>query len=160
MTLELTPIAFVRKSRAEVSDDFWGDTTATIELADGIPASSLDGIDEFSHAEILFVFDRLPPGEIVAGARRPRGNAAWPVVGIFAQRAKARPNRLGATIVRILRRDGARLDVAELDAVDGTPVVDIKPVFSEFLPRDPVRQPAWTREMMRDYWARDPRRRQ
>jgi tRNA-Thr(GGU) m(6)t(6)A37 methyltransferase TsaA len=158
MTIELSPIAFVRKSRDEVRDDFWGGTRATIELADGIPPSSLDGLEEFSHAEILFVFDRLAPETIVTGARHPRGNPAWPMVGIFAQRAKARPNRLGATIVRILGRDGTRLDVAELDAVDGTPVVDIKPVFSEFLPREPVRQPAWSRDIMRDYWTADPGR--
>ncbi len=153
MTFQVTPIGYVRGARDEVRDDFWGASRATIELAPGVPASSLDGIEEFSHAEVLFVFDRLSEDDLVRGARRPRGNPAWPLVGVFAQRAKARPNRLGATIVRILGRNGARLDVAELDAVEGTPVVDIKPVFSEFLPREPVRQPEWTREMMRDYWS-------
>ena len=76
-----------------------------------------------------------------------------PAVGIFAQRAKARPNRIGATIVRILGRDGGRLRVEGLDAIDGTPVLDIKPVLAEFLPSGPVRQPEWTRELMRDYWT-------
>ena len=86
-------------------------------------------------------------------SRHPRGNPAWPSVGIFAQRAKARPNRIGATIVRILGKDGGRLRVEGLDAIDGTPVLDIKPVLSEFLPSGPVRQPEWTRELMRDYWT-------
>jgi tRNA (Thr-GGU) A37 N-methylase len=73
-------------------------------------------------------------------------------VGIFAQRARARPNRLGTTIVRIISCEGARLRVRGLDAIDGTPVLDIKPVMAEFLPREPVRQPAWSTELMADYW--------
>ena len=44
--------------------------------------------------------------------------------------------------------------VAELDAIDGTPVLDLKPVMSEFLPREPVRQPSWSHELMREYWSR------
>ena len=76
------------------------------------------------------------------------------VTGILAQRAKNRPNRLGSTICRIVRREGRTLFVRELDAIEGTPVVDIKPVLREFLPRDEVRQPAWTTELMRDYWAK------
>src|SRR5262249_18728471 len=95
---------------------------------------------------------RVDPSGVVVGARHPRNNPAWPRVGIFAQRAKGRPNRLGSTIVRILGRDGRRVRVAGLDAVDGTPILDIKPVMAEFLPREPVRQPAWSRELMRDYW--------
>ena len=146
------PVGFVRGGRRVVVDDYWGDSRATIELADHLPAESLDGLEAFSHAEIIFVFDRVEEANIVTGARHPRGNTAWPSVGIFAQRGKARPNRLGATIVRIEGREGRMLRVRGLDAVDGTPVVDIKPVFAEFLPREPVRQPAWSHELMRDYW--------
>jgi tRNA-Thr(GGU) m(6)t(6)A37 methyltransferase TsaA len=152
MAIELEPIAFVRGGRSDVRDDFWGDAVTVVELVPTIPAESLEGIEEFSHAEILFVFDRLRETDAVRGARHPRGNVNWPRVGIFAQRAKARPNRIGATIVRIVARDGGRLHVAGLDALDGTPVVDIKPVLMEFLPREPVRQPAWSHELMRDYW--------
>jgi tRNA-Thr(GGU) m(6)t(6)A37 methyltransferase TsaA len=162
MAFQLEPVAYVRGGRTDVRDDFWGGARTVIELARGVPAESLDGIDEFSHAEILFVFDRLPGEPVTAqsassASRHPRGNASWPRVGIFAQRGKARPNRLGATIVRILRREGSRLHVEGLDAIDGTPVVDIKPVFAEFLPREAVRQPAWSHELMRDYWSPPPR---
>jgi tRNA (Thr-GGU) A37 N-methylase len=73
-------------------------------------------------------------------------------VGIFAQRGKNRPNRLGATIARVLGRSGRRLTVVGLDAVDGTPVVDIKPVLREFLPQEVVIQPAWATELMEKYW--------
>ena len=74
-------------------------------------------------------------------------------MGIFAQRGSARPNRVGATIVRIVGREGRALQVAGLDAADGTPVLDIKPMMREFLPREPVRQPSWASELMAEYWA-------
>jgi tRNA (Thr-GGU) A37 N-methylase len=73
-------------------------------------------------------------------------------VGIFAQRGKNRPNRIGSTIVRIVGRTDGGLRVAELDAIEGTPVIDIKPVMQEFLPRTPVTQPAWSTELMAEYW--------
>ena len=101
---------------------------------------------------MLFHFDRVPESTVERGARHPRGNQAWPRVGIFAQRGKNRPNRLGSTIVEIAGREGRVLTVVGLDAVDGTPVLDIKPVMAEFLPRGEVRQPPWSHELMRDYW--------
>lgn len=150
--ITVKPVAFVRGGRSLVADDYWGDVRAEIVLADDLPTESLDGLETFSHAEIIFFFDKLPESSIRPGARHPRENTSWPRVGIFAQRGKARPNRLGVTIVEIEKRDGRTLRVRGLDAVDGTPVIDIKPVIAEFLPRTPVRQPAWARELMRDYW--------
>ena len=146
------PVGFVRAERREVEDDFWGGSIATIELVPGADPESLAGMEAFSHAEILFVFDRVAPEQVVSGARHPRNRSTWPRIGIFAQRAKGRPNRIGSTIVRVLEVDGMRLVVAELDAIDGTPVLDIKPVMQEFLPREPVTQPAWATELMSDYW--------
>ena len=88
-----------------------------------------------------------------SAARHPRDNPLWPKVGIFAQRGKNRPNRLGSCIARLVRREPRAILVAELDAIDGTPVLDIKPLMVEFLPREPVHQPPWSHELMRDYWA-------
>lgn len=150
--IAITPIGFVRAKRDAAEDDFWGGAESCITLSDGFAPEALDGLEAFSHAEVLFVFDRVAPEQVVRGARHPRGNPEWPRVGIFAQRAKNRPNRLGSTICRVLRREGRSLFVAELDAIDGTPVVDVKPVLREFLPREEVRQPAWATELMRDYW--------
>jgi tRNA-Thr(GGU) m(6)t(6)A37 methyltransferase TsaA len=150
--ISLRPIGFVRSRRVDLRDDFWGDVVAEIELSADLPSDSLDGLEAFSHAEINYLFDRVAPEKVVMSARHPRNNPAWPRVGIFAQRAKGRPNRLGSTIVCIVCREGCRLRVLGLDAVDGTPVVDIKPVMAEFLPKEPVRQPEWSRELMQDYW--------
>ena len=148
----LEPIARVHSPRAELADDNWGAVVSRIELLEGSEAESLLGLEDFSHAEILFLFDRVEDSAIVRGARHPRGNRDWPRVGIFAQRGKDRPNRLGSTIVEVLGREGRVLTVCGLDAVDGTPVLDIKPVMAEFLPRGALRQPDWASELMRDYW--------
>jgi len=132
---------------------FWaGSFPAEIELAPDVPAEALDGIEEFSHAEIVYHFDRVAPASIERGARHPRGNPRWPRVGIFAQRANRLGNRLGVTVVAITGREGRVLHVRGLDAVDGTPVLDIKPVMAEFLPRGELRQPAWSSELMAGYW--------
>ncbi len=146
------PIGFVHSSRTEPGDDDWDRESAQIELTSDFGPEALDGLEEFSHAEVIFYFDRVGPSGVERGSRHPRGNATWPKVGIFAQRAKDRPNQLGATIVEIRARKGRILTVAGLDALDGTPVLDIKPVMAEFLPRSPVRQPDWSHELMRSYW--------
>jgi tRNA (Thr-GGU) A37 N-methylase len=155
MKIELEAIGRVEAARQEAEDDCWGGAEARIVLGERFDPVALDGIEEFSHAEIVFLFDRVPPEKIQRGARHPRNNPAWPVVGIFAQRGKNRPNRIGTTICRILGREGRTLRVAELDAIDGTPVLDVKPVIREFLPRGEVRQPAWCGELMRRYWERE-----
>jgi tRNA-Thr(GGU) m(6)t(6)A37 methyltransferase TsaA len=153
--IELEPIGRVSTRRASAEDDFWGGVESCIELAPGFGPEALAGLEDFSHVEVIFHFDRVDPERVVRGARHPRNNPAWPAVGIFAQRGKNRPNRIGSTICRVLRRDGRRLFVAELDAIDGTPVLDLKPVMAEFLPRGELRQPAWSRELMRQYWERE-----
>jgi tRNA (adenine37-N6)-methyltransferase len=155
--ITLTPIGVVHSQRTDTTDDDWDHVAARIELTPEFDAEALSGIEEFSHVEILFVFDRADEAAVERRSRHPRGNTAWPRVGIFAQRGSRRPNRLGATIVRVLSREGRVLHVSGLDAADGTPVIDIKPVMREFLPREPVRQPAWAGELMADYWLRQRR---
>lgn len=148
----LTPIAVVRGGRLAADDDEWGGVESTILLDERFPAAALTGLDEFSHVEVVFVFDRVDPATVQAGARRPRGNPAWPEVGIFAQRAKARPNRVGLTTCEIVAVEGREVRVRGLDAIDGTPVLDLKPFMEEFAPRSEVREPAWARELMQHYW--------
>ena len=148
-------VAIVRATRTVAEDDFWGNAVSTIELDSELPEDALSGIESFSHVEILFVFDRVTADKITVGARHPRNNPDWPKIGIFAQRGKNRPNRIGSTICRILKREGRVLTVAELDAIDGTPVLDIKPVMQEFLPRTAVVQADWSRQLMQDYWKVD-----
>ena len=147
----LHPVAKVTSSRREPIDDSWGSIVSEIILANRVPAEALDGIESFSHLEIVYLFDQVDEESIVKSGR-PRGNPRFPRVGIFAQRKKERPNRLGLCTVRLLGRSGRTLRVRGLDAIDGTPVVDIKPVFREFQPKGRIRQPAWVSSLMRNYW--------
>jgi tRNA-Thr(GGU) m(6)t(6)A37 methyltransferase TsaA len=147
-----SPIGVVCNDRLSPTDDNWGGLVSEIRLDPTLPEESLDGLEAFSHAEIIFQFHLVGEKEIILGARRPRENPHWPRVGIFAQRGRLRPNRLGLTMVRILRREGSSLFVEGLDAIDGTPVLDIKPIMREFLPRGPLHQPEWSHELMKDYW--------
>jgi tRNA-Thr(GGU) m(6)t(6)A37 methyltransferase TsaA len=153
MTEAVQAIGFVESARPGAGDDFWGGEEAGIRLVEPFTAEALEGITDFSHVEVLFLLHLIEPSKIVTGTRHPRNNPEWTRVGIFAQRGRNRPNRIGSTICRVARVDGVRLFVSELDAIDGTPVLDIKPVMAEFLPRGEVRQPEWSHELMRDYWS-------
>ena len=150
--IQVIPIGHVRNAHVNRVDDCWGGVESRIVLTDSFGPEAFTGIMEFSHAEIIYYFHNADPAKIVCGARHPRDNPNWPKVGIFAQRGRNRPNLIGSTVVRILGCEGTTLHVAELDAVDGTPVLDIKPVMAEFLPRAAVVQPGWSREVMRNYW--------
>lgn len=153
MSITMTPIGLVRGGRDVPEDDDWGDSRARIELDPArFDAEALAGLDAFSHVEVIYVFDRVTDDQIVTGARHPRGNTAWPKVGIFAQRGKNRPNRIGVTVCEIVAVDGLSLEVRGLDAIDGTPVLDLKPVMAGFAPRGEHREPDWAREIMKDYW--------
>ena len=152
MNFQVEAIGFVGANRSRAEDDFWGNQEACITLTEAFSNEALQGLSEFSHVEVLFVFHAVDATKLVSSARHPRNNTAWPRVGIFAQRGKARPNRIGSTICRVTHVEGTRLFVRELDAIDGTPVLDIKPVMAEFLPRHPVHQPNWSHELMQAYW--------
>jgi tRNA-Thr(GGU) m(6)t(6)A37 methyltransferase TsaA len=151
-TWAVTAIGTVTSSRSEAIDDDWAEVTATITLAPPLDARSLAGLEEFSHVEVVFLFDRVDADDVCVHSRHPRGNPDWPEVGIFAQRAKDRPNRIGLCTCELVAVDGASLVVRGLDAIDGTPVLDVKPYMLEFAPRGEGRQPAWSHELMRGYW--------
>ena len=152
MDIILQPVAFVKNSRSDTSDDYWGNVISEIQLADHIPATAFDGIENFSHLEIIFHFHKADPEKIVFNGH-PRGNTNWPSVGIFAQRKKDRPNAIGLTVVQLIKRENNTIWVKYFDAIDGTPIADIKPVMKEFLPAGEIKQPQWSNELMTNYWA-------
>jgi tRNA-Thr(GGU) m(6)t(6)A37 methyltransferase TsaA len=151
--IDIEPIGAVEGGRREPIDDQWGDIEATIALdPDRLAGDATAGLDGFSHIDVVFFFHLVGRGDITTGARHPRGRHDWPLVGILSQRAKARPNRIGVSTCELLEVDGLRLRVRGLDAIDGTPVLDVKPYVRAFGPRREVREPAWMGEIMRDYW--------
>ena len=149
----LTPIGVLHASRKTPEDDHWGGEVATIELdATRFTEDAVAGLPAFSHIEVVFLMHLVTESKIETGARHPRNRQDWPRVGIFAQRAKGRPNRLGVSRCRLLKVEGLKLTVEGLDAIDGTPVLDIKPYMVEFGPRGEVIQPEWATEVMKEYY--------
>ncbi|AYF28050.1 SAM-dependent methyltransferase [Micromonospora tulbaghiae] len=149
---EITSIGTVRNDRTDIQhSDNWGAVRSTIVVDERFGEACLQGLAEFSHVEVFFVFDRFPDGGDFREPRPYRGRADLPPMGVFAGRGPRRPNRIGVTCCRIESVDGRKLTVVGLDAVSGTPVVDLKPVLKEFVPAD-VRQPEWVDDMMSEYF--------
>ncbi len=154
--IELKKIGIVKSTRREIRDDNWDSENSYIELdLEQFDSSSLEGLTDFSHAEIIFYMDQVKTEKIVTKARHPRNNKQWPKVGIFAQRTKNRPNRIGLCICKVQKVEENRLYLEGLDAIDNTPVLDIKPWVQEFGPRGEKRQPSWISELMLGYWSSD-----
>jgi len=146
------PIAYIRNDRSEALDDNWDDIESTIELAQDVPSEALKGLSEFSHIEVVFFADwaeDVPPGP---WHRHPRGNTDWPDVGIFAQRNKDRPNRILLTTVAINSVDERSIKVRGLDGIDGTPVLDIKPVFRWSVPKGELKVAPWSEALGENYF--------
>jgi tRNA-Thr(GGU) m(6)t(6)A37 methyltransferase TsaA len=147
------PVAAVVGGRHEPIDDDWGNVLATIRFDhEQFGPDALMGLERFSHLEVVYLFHLVDAADIERGARRPRGNPDWPRVGIFAQRAKDRPNRIGVSRCRLAGVDGLDVRVEGLDAVDGTPVLDVKPHMAQFDARGAVHQPSWAADLMAGYW--------
>lgn len=149
----IRPVAIIRSPRMTPEDDYWRNVESYIDFdARQFGPDVLLGLSEFSHIEAIFLMHQVAPESVERGARRPRERMDWPLVGIFAQRAKSRPNRMGVSRCELLEVSGHTLHVRGLDAIDGTPVIDVKPYMEEFGPRGPIRQPAWSNEVMKDYY--------
>lgn len=147
----LRPIGRVRSSIVEPRDEGWGEIEAEI-VVDPELRAGLRGLEEFSHVVVVTFLHGASFDPARHLVRRPRGLAEMPELGIFAQRAKDRPNPLGVTCVPLVavRDDGVL--VRGLDAIDGTPVLDLKPYFQEFDAPADTRTPAWVRTLMRGYF--------
>jgi tRNA (adenine37-N6)-methyltransferase len=148
----MTPIGHVASPRRAAVDDDWGELESAIVLAPAFEETSLLGLAEFSHIEVVYLFHLVDPASVTTAARRPRENPTWPEVGIFAQRGKSRPNRIGLSTCELLAVEGTIVRVRGLDAIDGTPVLDVKPTMREFGPRGEIRQPRWADELMERYF--------
>lgn len=149
----MKPIGVVKNDRKSAEDDYWGEVVSEINLdGEQFTEESLYGLEQFSHLEVVFFMDKVDPEQIQLGSRHPRDRQDWPQTGIFSQRAKARPNRIGVSRCQLLEVNGLKIIVKALDAIDQTPILDIKPYISEFAPIGEVRQPQWATELMEDYY--------
>lgn len=119
--MQIEPIGRVRNA-AEEKTEF----EALVSEIEVFPefAEGLYRIEESHELLILFIFDRSTSYEMHV---HPRGDLGNPEVGVFASRSPNRPNFIGVTQVELLRREGNLLTIKGLDALNGTPVIDIKP---------------------------------
>ncbi|MCJ7655612.1 MAG: tRNA (N6-threonylcarbamoyladenosine(37)-N6)-methyltransferase TrmO, partial [Dehalococcoidia bacterium] len=104
---------------------------------------ALSRIDEFSHIIVIYWMHKLPPSQRSTIKVHPKGNHTLPLVGVFASRSPARPNPIGITTVKLLQRRDNVLKVTGLDAIDGTPVLDIKPYIPDDNSSTEAKTPGW-----------------
>jgi len=129
--ISLKPIGIVRNEvRQPPKPPYdWDKVVSEIEINQSL-TEALDNLDEFSHIIVFYWMDKVVTNQLPTKVH-PRGNKKLPLVGLFATRSPKRPNPIGKTTVRLMKRQGNVLTVRGLDAIDGTPVIDIKP----YLPR-------------------------
>ena len=152
--VSLQVIGLVRSGRDSTDDRGWGSIESVIEVLPRF-AGGLEGLDGFSHALIVFYMHLDPDQEQATLRRRPRGRADMPMLGVFAQRGRMRPNPIGITAVAIARVEPGGLTVRGLDAVNGTPVLDIKPYFPIFDRVEGARTPEWVDRLMVGYFGEE-----
>jgi tRNA-Thr(GGU) m(6)t(6)A37 methyltransferase TsaA len=145
------PIGRVVSPITAPQDRDWGQVRSVIEVAPDFRPGLL-GLSEFSHALVVTFLHGAHYEPERHLTRRPQGREDMPVVGIFAQRAKDRPNPIGITAVRIVSVADGRVTVAGLDAIDGTPVLDIKPYYPQYDAPQGVAVPGWVDRLMKDYF--------
>jgi tRNA (Thr-GGU) A37 N-methylase len=148
------PIGRVRGGRTDKDDtDHWGDVICEVVVdPERFGPGALAGLDGFSHVEVVFVFDQVSERSDYTVTRPGRGRPDLPPVGVFSDRGPRRPNRIGTTMCEIVDIDGNRVRVRGLDALDDTPVLDLKPVMRQLVPSG-IRQPAWVDDLMSRYHA-------
>ncbi len=150
-SLLLALIGIVRNSVTRRVDKHWGAVISRIVINSDL-APGLQGLELFSHAIIITHLHEAAFDARRDLVRRPRGLATMPEVGIFAQRAKDRPNPIGITAVRIVNVGEDYVEVEGLDAIDGTPVLDIKPYYPQYDLVGDARVPEWVNRLMENYF--------
>ena len=147
----LNAIGFVSSPVKGQTDSGWGSVVARIALAPEY-AGALTRLESFSHALVLTYLHQAHFDAAKHLRRRPQGRDDMPEVGILSQGAKNRPNPIGVTAVAIVKVGQDCLEVKGLDAIDGTPVLDIKPYFPQYDRVTSPAVPAWVDELMKDYF--------
>lgn len=130
MKINLTPIGFVKNGITEPKREDWQTVNSEIIINEALE-EALSRIEEFSHLIVIYWMHKLAPSQRSVIKVHPKGNQNLPLVGVFASRSPARPNPVGITTVKLLERRKNVLKVIGLDAIDGTPVLDIKPFIPE-----------------------------
>jgi tRNA-Thr(GGU) m(6)t(6)A37 methyltransferase TsaA len=149
--MKFEPIGFVKNDILHPFDQNWGEVISEIILYENY-AIGITGLEEFSHALIVFFMHKASFNKENHLTRHPRRRLDLPKIGIFAQRARHRPNPIGITAVQIVSVKDNILTVKGLDAINETPIIDIKPYFPCFDKVEDSKTPFWVDEIMKDYF--------
>ena len=147
----MQPVGYVSSPVTEKVDENWGKIRAEIVLEPRFSGAFL-GLEGFSHALIVTYLHEAKYQKEKHLRRRPRNLETMPLVGIFSQRVKDRPNPIGITAVEIVNVKGDVLEVTGLDAIHDTPVIDVKPYFPQFDKVDDATIPEWVDILLQDYF--------
>lgn len=150
MEIKLSEIGIVKNNVENKKDTAWGEDVSQIVLNEQL-SGGLKGLEDFSHVIIIYYLDKAAFDIEKHLQRRPQNRDDMPLVGIFSQRGKDRPNQIGMTSVKIVSVDNDILTVSGLDAIDGTPVLDIKPYYPVYDRRDAA-VPEWVDRLMEHYF--------
>ncbi len=129
MEITYHPIGFVENEFSEIRDPKAVRNSKSFLVLDERYLPALEGMERFRHLLVIYHLDRAP------GYRErvhPMGDPANPERGVLATRSPCRPNPLVTTVVEIVAIDGSRIEVTGLDALTGTPILDIKPYEEHF----------------------------
>jgi tRNA-Thr(GGU) m(6)t(6)A37 methyltransferase TsaA len=138
------PIGVVRNKVREPRMDGWEHVRSDLIFRDDL-TDALDGIETYSHIIVIFYLHVVPEEERTTGRIHPCGDPGLPEQGVLATRSQLRPNAIGVSVVPLLRRRKNILRVRGLDAIDGTPVLDIKPYVPHYDSVPDAKVPDWTR---------------
>jgi tRNA-Thr(GGU) m(6)t(6)A37 methyltransferase TsaA len=145
MRIKVWPVGTVNNEITQNHRFDAGDTVSRIVLAPRY-GRALDGIESFSHIVVLFWLHKTKNKERIILKVHPRRDTSIPLTGIFATRSPVRPNPIGMTIVRLMQKEANILTVKGLDAIDGTPVLDIKPYLPESFDQSEVKVAGWLKK--------------
>ena len=140
--MELKAIGFVSNGIKEPIRHGWREVVSEITVNSEL-TQALDGLEEFSHLIILYWMHQLDPERKLSLKVHPMGNTDLPLTGRLATRSPSRPNPVGQATVELLERRTNVLKVKGLDAIDGTPVIDIKPYIPGYDSADNARAVKW-----------------
>jgi tRNA-Thr(GGU) m(6)t(6)A37 methyltransferase TsaA len=140
--MKLKAIGVVSNGIKETIRHGWREVVSEITVNSEL-TEALDGLDEFSHIIVLYWMHQLPEGRKLPLKVHPMGNPDLPLTGRFATRSPSRPNPVGQATVELLGRRANVLRVKGLDAIDGTPVIDIKPYIPGYDSASGAKAPQW-----------------
>ena len=164
--IQLKPVGVVRN---QSKDPSWGGTLGALDwqeraarmkeqresvselIIDSGLEGILDGIDDFSHIIVIYWAHLIPPERRSTRKVHPMGNKDFPLVGVFATGSPVRPNSILTTVVRLVGRNGNILKVTDLDALDGSPILDIKPYNPDHNNIKDARIPDWMRNIHEEF---------